>query len=80
MLLADGRRPRRGPSSPAPTPMGRACNNTLGDPRIRVLCSLSRSLSLYLSLSLSFPLCGAAARHASTPRQMMDNIVVVQTV
>lgn len=57
---------RRGPSSPAPFPMGCACNNTLED-----------LLSLALSHALPFPTTTA---RACSHRHMMDNIVVVQTV
>ena len=76
MLLADGRRPDEGHRHPPRPPWGARVTTPL---EIRESCFVHLSLSLSLFLCV-VPLCGAAARHASTPRQMMDNIVVVQTV
>ena len=79
MLLADGRRPDKGHRHPPRPPWGARVTTPL-EIREFILCALSLSLSFFLSLFLSLAviaLCGAAA---STPRQMMDNIVVVQTV
>lgn len=78
MLLADGRRPDEGHRHPPRPPWGARVTTPL-EIREFVFCAPSHALSLSLFLCV-IPLCGAAARHASTPRQMMDNIVVVQTV
>ena len=80
MLLADGRRPDKGHRHPPRPPWGARVTTPL-EIREFVLCAPSHAISPSRSLPLCIiALCGAAARHASTPRQMMDNIVVVQTV
>jgi hypothetical protein len=78
VLLADGRRPDEGHRHPPRPPWGARVTTPL-EIREFVFCAPSHALFLLLFLCV-VPLCGAAARHASTPRQMMDNIVVVQTV